>query len=117
MLKENDELRICVAASFHDRMVGLFSRRIDKEILVIAPCKSIHTFGMGSPIDVAFLEKSGKVLESYENVPPWRVRKCRRAYAVLERRSATGDSGSCSSGEGFPAWFKKGDKVELCIKK
>lgn len=67
MKKEKDELSVCMAAGFLDRMIGLFSRRIDREVLIIVPCRSVHTFGMGSAIDIAFVEKGGRVLESYEN--------------------------------------------------
>ncbi len=39
--------RLCFAAKFRDRLMGLFSRRSSDEILLIAPCHSVHTFGMG----------------------------------------------------------------------
>lgn len=117
MEKADGGQRFCLAASFFDRMVGLFSKQIGGEVLVIVPCNSIHTFGMKSAIDIAFIKEDGEVLESYENVPPWRVRKYRSACAVLERRRDPQKTNGCFGGNDYPVWFKKGDKVELCIRK
>lgn len=83
--------RLCFAAKFRDRLMGLFSRRSSDEILLIVPCHSVHTFGMGYAIDVAFVGREGRVLESYKNVPPWRLKKTSwclcgfRAKGVRER--------------------------------
>lgn len=101
--------RLCLAATFWDRMTGLFSRRLSNEVLLIAPCHSVHTFGMGYAIDIAFVGREGRVMESYENVPPWQLRKCPGAYAVLERRASGEDR--------VVGWFKKGDEIELCVTK
>ena len=51
--------RLCFAAKFRDRLMGLFSRRSSDEILLIVPCHSVHTFGMGYAIDVAFVGREG----------------------------------------------------------
>lgn len=109
--------RLCFAATFWDRLTGLLSRRSSDKILLIAPCHSIHTFGMGYAIDIAFVGREGKVLESYENVPPWRLRKCPGAYAVLERRASEKDSSESSDEDRVVDWFKKGDEIELCVRK
>jgi uncharacterized protein len=67
--------RAGVADNFWQRARGLLGRPplAEGEGLIIRPCKAIHTWGMGYPIDVAFLDRSGKVVASYE-----RVRPCRR---------------------------------------
>ena len=110
--------RLCLAATFWDRMTGLFSRRLSNEVLLIAPCHSVHTFGMGYAIDIAFVGREGGVMESYENVPPWQLRKCPGAYAVLERKAVAKSDSSGSSGEDrVVGWFKKGDEIELCVTK
>lgn len=109
--------RLCLAATFWDRLMGLFSRQSSDEILLIAPCRSVHTFGMGYAIDIAFISREGRVLESYENVPPWRLRKCSGAYAVLERSVSEIDSSESSGEDRVVGWFKKGDEVELCVRK
>lgn len=109
--------RLCLAATFWDRLMGLFSRRSSGGILLIAPCRSVHTFGMGYAIDIAFISREGRVLESYANVPPWRLRKCSGAYAVLERRVSEKDSSESPGEDRVVGWFKKGDEVELCVRK
>lgn len=109
--------RLCLAATFWDRLMGLFSHQSSDEILLIAPCRSVHTFGMGYAIDIAFIGREGRVLESYENVPPWRLKKCSGAYAVLERRVSEIDLSESSGEDRVVGWFKKGDEVELCVRK
>ena len=57
-----------------ERMCGLLPRRSLEagEGLWIAPSPSIHTFFMRFTIDVAFLDRSGKVLKLYSRLKPWR---------------------------------------------
>jgi uncharacterized protein len=52
--------------------------------LLIPDCRSVHTFGMRFPIDVAFLDDSGRPLRIERAVPRRRLLACRRAFAVLE---------------------------------
>ena len=41
--------------------------------LHLAPCGSVHTFGMRFPLDLIFLSKDGCVCRVVANVVPWRV--------------------------------------------
>jgi uncharacterized membrane protein (UPF0127 family) len=68
------------------RMKGLLGKRelSAGEGLLIQPAPSIHTWFMRFPIDVVFLAKNGDVLKVSPSVRPWRMRSCRRAFAVLE---------------------------------
>jgi uncharacterized membrane protein (UPF0127 family) len=68
------------------RMKGLLGKRelVAGEGLLIQPAPSIHTFFMRFPIDVVFLSKNGEVMKVAADVGPWRMRSCRRAFAVLE---------------------------------
>ena len=52
--------------------------------LLLPRCRSVHTFGMRFPLDLIWLDRDGRVLRVDEAVPPWRVRSCRGAAAVLE---------------------------------
>jgi uncharacterized membrane protein (UPF0127 family) len=52
--------------------------------LLIPHCRSVHTFGMRFPIDIAFLDERGAVLRFEPAVPPRRVLFCRGTFAVLE---------------------------------
>jgi uncharacterized membrane protein (UPF0127 family) len=90
-----------------ERMAGLLPRKAlaRDEALWIAPCTSIHTFFMRFPIDVAFLDKKGKVLAIYENMPPWRHSWIHPfAAGVLE----------ASAGLFREADLKKGEVLEIC---
>lgn len=42
---------------------------------------------MDEPIDVAFVDKDGVVLQSFEAVSPWKRLRCKGAYYTLERWS------------------------------
>ena len=78
--------RCVVADRMLPRMKGLLGKRelVAGEGLLIQPAPSIHTFFMRFPIDVVFLSKNGKVMRVAANVGAWRMRSCRRAFAVLE---------------------------------
>ena len=114
-------MRLCIACSIPRRLVGLLGGRAcpgQSEVLLIAPCRSIHTFGMRVPIDVAFVDRDGCVCRTYLNLPPARFLSDRHACAVLERRTPEGLA--CVEGEvpaGPPGirdgWFHVGERVVL----
>ncbi|HEX6389082.1 MAG TPA: DUF192 domain-containing protein [Solirubrobacteraceae bacterium] len=52
--------------------------------LLIAPCRSVHTFRMRFALDLTWLDAHGEVVREDRAVPPNRVRTCLRARAVLE---------------------------------
>lgn len=89
-LTRDDGSTICERCVVADRMLprmkGLLGSRSlpPGEGLLIRPAPSIHTFLMRFPIDAVFVSRDGEVLKVAANVKPWRVRSCRRAYAVLE---------------------------------
>lgn len=84
------------------RLVGLLGTREERApALVLAPCASIHTFGMGYPIDVAFVGPDGRALRACVGVPPGRVVSCRGSRWVLERPHRGG------------WWFEEGDVVAV----
>jgi uncharacterized membrane protein (UPF0127 family) len=55
--------------------------------LQLAPCRSIHTFGMRFPLDLIWLDGTGAVVRVDREVPPRRLRTCWRARSVIEVRS------------------------------
>lgn len=111
MSEADKEPTVDLAVCFVDRLRGLFSQRVKEDVLLIVPCHSIHTFGMKHSIDVAFVDRRGIVIDSIEALPPFRLRKCRGAYGVLERRTP----GEVRHAE-MP-WFEKGEEAKLCIRK
>lgn len=49
--------RVSVASTFAQRARGLLGTQPRPELLMIAPCHSIHTFGMRYPIHIAFFDE------------------------------------------------------------
>jgi uncharacterized protein len=84
-------VQIVVARSGWRRLVGLAFRGPPGGALLIPRCRSVHTFGMRFALDLVWLDSRGRVVAVDEHVPPWRVRWCRRAAAVVE--VPAGDSG------------------------
>ena len=78
--------RILTARSFRDRFFGLMGRKdLSNSFLLFPDCSSIHTCFMRGPIDVAFLDRDGRVVSQHERVRPWRlVWGARGSFAVLE---------------------------------
>jgi uncharacterized membrane protein (UPF0127 family) len=76
-----------IAQDYKSRSIGLLCRKSlkDGEALLIKPCNSIHTLFMHFPIDVAFLNKRGKVVGIIKGMGPWRLASCIfKGYMTLE---------------------------------
>lgn len=84
-------LRLRRAVSSRDRLVGLLAGPpiADDEGLVLEPCDAIHTFAMRFPIDVIFLDRSGRVMRVVERVAPWRIVWTPGARTVIETAAGT----------------------------
>ena len=54
------------------------------EGLWIAPCESVHSFGMKFAIDVVYLDRKKKVRKTRKRMVPWRMSACLTAHSVLE---------------------------------
>lgn len=54
------------------------------EALVIRPCNSVHTCGMGYALDLVFVDRAGDVVAVREGLRPWRACGRRGAHAVIE---------------------------------
>ena len=100
-------MRMRFATSFAARMRGLLGVMPGNEraegVLVLAPCRSVHTVGLAFALDIAFVSSEGRVLASQRQVPPGRFLKRRGAAAVLERRSC-----KCP-------WYEPGEFVSLAV--
>ncbi len=58
--------------------------------MIIVPCQSIHSFFMAFPIDVAFVDKSWRIIDIINAMPPWRAsRHYFKARAVIELPAGT----------------------------
>lgn len=99
--QDDREVRTRWACTMSSRLRGLERLPPMSDVLVLAPCRDVHTFGMKEPIDIAFVGADGRVLAAYCNVRPRRRIRCREAKATLERFSVEQD------------WFDVGDYVNL----
>lgn len=70
------------------RMRGLLARPPLRgeglQALWLTPCGGVHTFGMSYPLDIVFLDRTGRVIEWCESLPPWRMRQRRGARQTVE---------------------------------
>ncbi len=74
-----------VATDHAARMRGLLGRDGLEGSLLLPRCRSVHTIGMRFPIDVAFLDRGGRVVGIVPAMRPWRLGRARvRARQVLE---------------------------------
>jgi uncharacterized membrane protein (UPF0127 family) len=105
-------MHVVFALSFFQRLRGLLARRRcwlgEHGVLAIAPCDSIHTWGMAYPIDVAFLDSRGRVLLSRRALPARARLRCPGAAFVLERPSP--QARVCAAAARWPC---AGDVVDM----
>lgn len=68
------------------RRKGLLGRDslADSHALVLAPCGSVHTFGMRFPIDVLFMNADGSVIKIVERMGAWRMAGSLQACITVE---------------------------------
>jgi uncharacterized protein len=79
-------LTIHRAESFGERLLGLLARDplLADEALYLAPCASVHTVFMRYPIDVAFVDREGRVLKLVSGLVPYRAAWCPGAHGAVE---------------------------------
>ncbi len=66
-------MKIVIATSFKDKLIGLMNKKNIDYGLLIKNCKSIHTFFMLENIDVILLDKNNKILKIKRNVKPNKI--------------------------------------------
>jgi uncharacterized protein len=79
-------LEVPVARGLRARLLGLalLRRRSAGPGLLVPRCRCVHTFGMRFALDLVFLDRAGRPLGVFPDVPPFRFVACRGAAAVLE---------------------------------
>jgi uncharacterized membrane protein (UPF0127 family) len=88
-----------VAASRRARRIGLMGRDDIDGVLLLRPCRQVHTFGMRFPIDVAFCDRDGFVLHT-STLPPKRVsRPVFHAAFAIEARAGSFDRWKLNLGD------------------
>jgi uncharacterized membrane protein (UPF0127 family) len=92
-----------VAADARARRRGLLGRDGIDGVLVLRPCRHVHTFRMRFPIDVAFCDVNGLVLRTCSLAPA-------RVSPVVWRAAFALEAGAGA----FDRWrLEAGDRVEL----
>lgn len=66
-------MKIIVARSFKDKLLGLMNKKNIDYGLLIKNCKSIHTFFMLEPIDVLLVDEYNRILSIKRNVVPNKI--------------------------------------------
>ncbi len=75
-----------VTESAWERMKGLLGTQplTAEQGLWIEPCNSVHTFFMGYPLDVVYVDRQRRVCHRVEALKPWRCSAAFKAAAVIE---------------------------------
>lgn len=72
--------------------------------LLLPRCRSVHTYGMRFALDLVWRDADGALVRVDRDVPPWRMRGCRRAVEVVEVAAGRADAflaaGLCDGGRG-----------------
>jgi uncharacterized protein len=67
--------------------------------MIVAPTNAIHTFFMRFSIDVAFIDRAGRVVKARPGVRPWRIVVAPRAFAVIELPDGTLSESQTTTGD------------------
>jgi hypothetical protein len=85
LMRDGDVLASAeLAETRRARRRGLLGREEVEGVLVVRPCRTVHTVGMRFPIDVAFCDGTGAVLRTYSLRPGRVTRVVRRAALAVE---------------------------------
>ena len=77
--------RVMLATRLSSRLRGLLFSPASNDLMVLLPCRDVHTFGMQYAIDIAFLDANGEVIRAVRDVVPNRRLRQPDAVAVVER--------------------------------
>lgn len=77
---------VTIARSFFSRLIGLLSKNSlnSSEGMMFYRAPSIHTYGMKFPIDILFLDTTGKIIRIFHQVNPNRIIPYVRSWVTLE---------------------------------
>lgn len=82
-----------VADTFLTRLRGLIAQAPLglQQALLITHCNSVHTFWMGYPLRLTFLDASGRVVRCVDSLKPNRICSCAGAVSVIEQNALNAD--------------------------
>jgi uncharacterized membrane protein (UPF0127 family) len=104
LMRDGDVLATAeIADTRRARRRGLLGRDELDGVIVLRPCRTVHTVGMRFSIDVAFCDADGTVLRTY-SLRPWRV-------TPVVWRASYGVEANVGS---FERWrLRAGDRLEV----
>jgi len=78
-----------IARSFFSRLIGLLSKTSldSSEGMMFYRAPSIHTYGMKFPIDILFLDSTGKIHRIFHDVKPNRIVPYVRSWVTIELKA------------------------------
>ncbi len=92
-----------IADGFEARLRGLLGRDGIEGALLLRPARSVHTFGMRFPIDVAYCDRELRVLDVARMGRHRMARPRLRAHCVIEAEAGA-----------FERWdLRPGDELEI----
>lgn len=83
------------------RLRGLLGCGRDAPAVLLVPCHAIHTFGMRVPIDVAFVDRQGRIALACRGLLPGRQLSQKESVAVFERPSRDAP------------WFQAEERIQI----
>jgi uncharacterized membrane protein (UPF0127 family) len=94
-------VNVRVANKFFSRLKGLLGTAglAAGSALVITPCSSVHTFGMGYPIDALFIGAGNKVLRVVSELKPGRMACCSGSLCIIELPAGTAEASRTIAGD------------------
>lgn len=78
-----------IADGRRERTRGLLGREGIEGAIYLTPCRSVHTFGMRFPIDVAFVDADLVVARIVQMRPGRITRPCWRARGAIEAEAGS----------------------------
>lgn len=97
----HNTIAVTVAWTFYQRVRGLLGQPvpIPGTGLLIPRWRAVHTYGMGYPIDVVFLDSDHRILSIHEALVPRRCVWQRGATAVLEMAAGEATASGVFAGQ------------------
>lgn len=96
--------RLVLAATLSSRLRGMLFSEATDVVLMLAPFRDIHTFGMHAALDVAFVDGFGLVVGVVRDLLPNKRIRNRHAVAVLERYAIPRE-----------VWFEVGERISIGV--
>ncbi len=84
--------RVLACRRFLPRLLGVWAmggRLPPRTAVCLAPCRSVHTLLLPRPLEVAFCDQQGIILQLHAPVATQRLVACRRASQAWEFRVGT----------------------------